>query len=74
MTAGSIDVVSVSLEEVESQIAELWVGRELFAHTLPDVGRLMLRIEPRSDGQAWEVDFRELRRALDRATELLALR
>jgi hypothetical protein len=34
----------------------------------------MLRIEPRGDGQAWEVDFRELRRALDRATEVLALR
>jgi hypothetical protein len=74
MTAESIDVVSVSLEEAESQIAEFWVGRELFAHTLPDVGRLMLRIEPRGDGQAWEVDFRELRRALDRATEVLALR
>jgi hypothetical protein len=74
MTAESIDVVTVSLEEAESQIAEFWVGGELFAHTLPDVGRLMLRIEPRGDGQAWEVDFRELRRALDRATEVLALR
>ena len=74
MAGESIDVVAVSLEEAEAQIAELWIGGEMFAHTLPDSGRLVLRIEPRGDGQAWEVDFRELRRALDQVSELLAVR
>ena len=73
MTRESIEVVTVSLEEAEAQIAEFWVGGELFAHTLADVGRLTLRVEPRGDGQAWELDFGDLRRALDRAAELLAL-
>jgi hypothetical protein len=73
MTSESIEVVTVSLEEAEAQIAEFWVGGVLFAQTLPDIGQLVLRIEPRNDGRPWEVSFRELRRALDRAAELLAL-
>ena len=74
MTTEPIDVVAVSLEAAEAQIAEFWIGGVLFAQTLPDTGQLMLRIEPRNDGQAWVVGFRELRRALDRTAELLALR
>jgi hypothetical protein len=73
MTTEPIDVVAVSLEAAEAQIAEFWVGGVLFAQTLPDTGQLVLRIEPRNDGQAWVVGFRELRRALDRTAELLAL-
>jgi hypothetical protein len=73
MTTEPIDVVTVSLEQAEAQIAEFWVGGVLFAQTLPDIGQLVLRIEPRSDGRPWDVSFRELRRALDRAAELLAL-
>jgi hypothetical protein len=73
MTPGPIDVVVVSLEEAEAQIAEFWVGGVLFAQTLPDEGELVLRIEARNDGRPWDVSFRELRRALHRAAELLAL-
>lgn len=73
MTTEPIDVITVSLEAAEAQIAEFWVGGVLFGQTLPDIGQLVLRIEPRNDGQPWAVSFRELRRALDRAAELLAL-
>jgi hypothetical protein len=71
MASHSIEVLVPSLEQAEAQIAEFWVGGELFAQTLPDAGELVLRIEPRRDGQAWEVGFHDLRRSLDRAVELL---
>jgi hypothetical protein len=71
MPSESIEVLVVSLEEAEAQIAEFWVGGVFFGHTLPGPGELVLRIEPRPDGQAWEVAFHELRRGLDRAAELL---
>src|SRR3954447_1750453 len=50
MTTEPIDVVAVSLEEAEAQIAEFWVGGVPFAQTLPDIGQLVLRIEPRNGG------------------------
>ena len=71
MSSESIEVLVVSLEEAEAQIAEFWVGGVFFGHTLPGSGELVLRIEPRPDGQAWDVAFHELRRSLDRAAELL---
>jgi hypothetical protein len=71
MPSQSIEVIVAGLEEAEDQIAEFWIGGEPFGHTFLRAGELVLRIEPRSDGQAWEVDFGELRRSLDRAAELL---
>jgi hypothetical protein len=69
-----IDVVVVSPEEAEAQIAEFWADRQLLGHTFPrEAGELMLVIEQRRDGRPWELDFYELRRSLDRATELLRL-
>jgi hypothetical protein len=73
MPGEPIEVLVASLEEAEAQIAEFWIGGVLFGHTLLGSGQLLLRIDPRSDGQAWELDFHELRRSLDRAAELLAL-
>jgi hypothetical protein len=71
MSSESIEVVVVSLEEAEAQIAEFWIGGVFFGHTLPGSAELVLRIEPRTGGTAWEVSFHELRRSLDRAAELL---
>jgi hypothetical protein len=77
MTTGMpnhIDVLVVSLEEAEAQIAELWADGQPLGHTLPrEGGDLALIIEPRRDGRPWELDFYELRRSLDRVTELLRL-
>jgi hypothetical protein len=68
-----IEVLVASPEEAEAQIAEFWVGGALFGHTLLSAGELVLYIEPRRDGQAWELDFVDLRGSLDRAVELLRL-
>jgi hypothetical protein len=74
MSSEPIEVLVASLEEAEAGIAELWIGGTQFGHTLLREGELVLRIEPRSDGQAWEVDLHALRRSLDRALELLRIR
>jgi hypothetical protein len=69
-----IDVLVVSLEEAEAQMAEFWVDGRPLGHTLPQAGgELVLIIEQRRDGRPWELDLHELRRSLDRATELLQL-
>jgi hypothetical protein len=69
-----IEVLVVSPEEAEAQIAEFWADGQMLGHTLPrEPGELVLVIEPRRDGRAWELDFYELRRSLDRAAALLGL-
>ena len=69
-----IDVLIVSLEEAEAQIAEFWADGQLLGHTLPqEGGELVLVIEQRRDGRPWELDLYELERSLDRATELLRI-
>jgi tRNA-dihydrouridine synthase len=73
MTSQSIEVLVASLEEAEAQIAEFWVDGVFFGQTLQGAAELAMRIEPRADGQAWDVSFAELRRSLDRAAELLRL-
>jgi hypothetical protein len=73
MSSQPIEVLVASLEEAEAQIAEFWIGGTQFGHTLLSEGQLLLYIEPRPDGEPWEVDFHELRRSLDRAAELLRL-
>jgi hypothetical protein len=74
MSSEPIEVLVASLEEAEAGIAEFWIDRTQFGHTLLREGELVLRIEPRSDGEAWEVDFQALRAGLDRAVELLRSR
>jgi hypothetical protein len=71
MSSEPIDVLVVSVEEAEAQIAEFWIGGMLFGHTVLRAGELVLYIEPRRDGQAWQAALRELRRSLDRAEDLL---
>jgi len=69
-----IDVLVVSLEQAEAQIAEFWADGQLLGHTLPqEGGELVLLIQKRRDGRPWELDLYDLRRSLDRATELLRL-
>jgi hypothetical protein len=45
-----IKVSTVSPEEANDGVAELWAGGELIAFTHFDDGDLMLRIDPRRDG------------------------
>jgi hypothetical protein len=71
MIAEPFEVLVLSMEEAEAQVAQLLLGGERFGHTELREGRVMLQIEPRADGQAWEVDAHELRVALARAAELL---
>jgi hypothetical protein len=73
MSNQQIEVLVASLEEAEAQIAEFWIGGTQFGHTLLSEGQLLLYIEPRPDGDAWVVDFDELRRSLEGAVELLRL-
>lgn len=68
------EVVLMSMEAAEAEVAELWLGGVQFGHTLLQDGGVVLRIEPRADGQAWEVGAHDLRAALARAAELLGAR
>jgi uncharacterized protein YhdP len=61
----------LSLEGAEDQVAEFRVGGVQFGYTLLRDQRVVLHIDPRADGQPWEVDAHDLRMALDRAAELL---
>ena len=48
-----IDVLVVSLEEAEAQIAEFWADGQLLGHTLTrEAGELVLVIEPPRDGRS----------------------
>jgi hypothetical protein len=73
MPGEPIEVLVTSIEEAEDQIAEFWIGDVQFGHTFLRAGQLVLRIEPRSDGRPWDVDFAGLRRSLERAAEVLRL-
>ncbi len=66
-----LHVSVVSPEEAEYGTAELWAGDRLFGFTLVEDGKLVLRIEPRSDGGPVVVGAHSLAEALARAKELL---
>ena len=55
-------------------MVELWRGGEqiAFTHYDPHDGHLLLRIDPRADGEPLRVDVRNLRDALAEAERLLA--
>ena len=61
-------------QEAVDGIVELWRGSEqiAFTHYDPHDGHLILRIDPRDDGEPLRVDVRSLRDALEEAERLLS--
>ncbi len=66
-----LEVRVVSPEEAADGVAELWCGGTLFGVTLLEAGEVVLRIEPRPDGQPVVVGARKLRVALEQARDML---
>jgi hypothetical protein len=62
-----LEVRVVSHEEAQDGIAEIWCGAELFAVTQLEAGEIVLRIDPRPDGEPVIVGARSLRLALEQA-------
>lgn len=69
----TIRVESLSPEEADHGVTELWADGVLIAYTIYDDGDLMLRIEPRHDGSPVVVGVRGLADALAEVDRLLAL-
>ena len=69
--AHELHVSVVSPEEAEYGVAEFWAGDRLFGFTRLQDGQLVLRIEPRSDGDAVVVGAHSLAEALAHAKKLL---
>ena len=69
-----IEVRTTGDQEAVDGVVELWEGGEqvAFTHYDPHDGHLLLRIDPRSDGEPVRLDVRSLRNALDEAERLLA--
>jgi hypothetical protein len=68
-----IRVESISTEEVEHGVAELWVEDSMLAYTIyGDDGGLVLRFEPSRDGGPIVVGVPELIAALAEVDRLLA--
>jgi hypothetical protein len=67
-----IKVVTISAEEAEHGVAELWAGGEQIAYTFLDDGELKLRFHPRHDGAPVVVGLRSLTDALAEVQRLLA--
>ena len=59
-----IKVVTISAEEAEHGVAELWAGGQQIAYTVLDDGGLKLRFVPRRDGTPVVVGVRSLTEAL----------
>ncbi len=68
-----IRVTIVSPEEAAYGTAELWSGGRMIGFTRLEDGDLMLRIEPRREGDAVVVGARSLAVALAEANRRLAL-
>jgi hypothetical protein len=68
-----IKVITVSAEEVEHGVAELWAGGQQIAYSVLDDGELKLRFEPRHDGTPVVVGLRDLADALAEVTRLLGV-
>ena len=66
-----IHVSVVSPEEAASGVAELWVAGRMIAFTHIDQSDLMLRIDPRIDGEPVIVGVHALAGALAQAQVLL---
>jgi hypothetical protein len=68
-----VRLVLVSAEEAYDGNAEFWCGGELMAITVLVDGRLQLRVDPRPDGEPWVIETQSLARALQHATERIAV-
>jgi hypothetical protein len=68
-----IKVISISAEEAEHGVAELWAGGQQIAYTLLDDGELKLRFVPHHDGSPVVVGVRSLTEALAEVDRLLGL-
>lgn len=67
-----IKVNTVSSEEVEHGVAELWAGGRQIAYTIFEDGDLMLRIEPHPDGDPVVVGAQSLADALAEVNRVLS--
>ncbi len=69
-----IKVISISAEEVEHGVAELWAGDEQIAYTVldEDEGELTLRFPPRQDGSPVVIGVRSLKDALAEVERVLS--
>jgi hypothetical protein len=67
-----IEVITISAEEAEHGVAELWAGGRQIAYTLLDDGELKLRFLPRHDGTPVVVGMRSLTEALAEVDRALA--
>ena len=70
--ANSSGRITISAEEVEHGVAELWAGGQQIAYTVFDDGELTLRFEPRHDGSPVVVGVRSLTDALAEVERVLA--
>jgi hypothetical protein len=70
-----IKVITISAEEAEHGVAELWAGGQQIAYTVydPDSSELMLRIDARRDGEPLVVGVRDLAEALAEVDRILAV-
>ncbi len=68
-----IKVITISAEEAEHGVAELWAGGEQIAYTFLDDGELKLRFPPRHDGSAVTVGLRSLTEAIAELGRVIAV-
>jgi hypothetical protein len=66
-----VRLIVASPEGASEVSAELWVGGDLLAVTVPYDGRVHLRILPRPDGEPWLIDPTSLTLALESAARQL---
>jgi hypothetical protein len=67
-----IKVITISAEEAEHGVAELWAGGEQIAYSVLDDGELKLRFPPRHDGSPVMVGVRSLTEALAELDRVIA--
>jgi hypothetical protein len=72
-TMQEITVMTISAEESEHGVAELWSGGRQIAFTLLEDGELKLRLAPVHDGTPVVVGLRSLADALSEVGQILAL-
>jgi hypothetical protein len=68
-----IKVITISAEEAEHGVAELWAGGQQIAYTVLDDGELKLRFQSRHDGTPLVVGVRSLTEALAEVDRLVAV-
>jgi hypothetical protein len=68
-----IKVITISAEEAEHGVAELWAGGQQIAYTVLDDGELKLHFDPRHDGTPVVVGVHSLTEALADLGRVLAV-